>query len=502
MNELRIADEDRISFTKFVRDSISYAVASRFKADYPIDNELLRESFQRLDSISLMSLGEAVSDISGNIIDATIQKSKELDKEVLRGKEAGYNRIREEIEEVEENVLRRNDQKRNENERVLRNGEYGRDNRENQGEYAKQLGGTDVLYNGIPESDLRSDEAGLSITERGAEPIRDVGGFIQGEEADKSPDGYSEASDRLYENREAEADGSLEDRGRERSAVWSDDFGTERDDHQGNRGKIKENTEVEIREADKASFSLPENSYGQMRLTIPLNQTEIDTILINGGNHDDGRLPVIAEFSKGKTNEELGEYLKDTFRGGNGFYIDEREVSSWYSDKGIHLSYGTSSREDDTQILSWNDAASRINELLETGEFATNVELSEALDYERDRISESVWYLYHDLSEEGKAHGYFDFIERGGGFPEETKRLSDALKNPEYLRETIKEYSRFLAGYKENRDVLRFHYHKVDSLYKRLQELELPRKEYSTNMTELPKVKSFITEDEVLESLS
>ena len=30
MNELRIADEDRISFVKFVRDSISYAVASRF----------------------------------------------------------------------------------------------------------------------------------------------------------------------------------------------------------------------------------------------------------------------------------------------------------------------------------------------------------------------------------------------------------------------------------------------------------------------------------------
>jgi len=247
---------------------------------------------------------------------------------------------------------------------------------------------------------------------------------------------------------------------------------------------------------------LPENSYGQMRLTIPLNQKDIDTILINGGNHDGGRLPIIAEFSKGKRNEELGEYLQDTFRGGNGFYIGEREVSSWHSDKGIHLTYGTSAREDNTQILSWSDAASRINGLLNSGEFATNVELSEAYDYERDRISESLWYLYHDLSEEGKAQGYFDFIERGGGFPEETKRLSEALKNPEYLKDTIKEYSRFLAGYKENRGVLRFHYHKVDSLYQRLQELELTRKEYSTNLTELPKVKPFITDDEVLATLS
>lgn len=502
MNELRIADEDRISFTKFVRDSISYAVASRFKVDYPMDKELLKENFAMLDSISLMSLGETVSDISGKIIDATIQKSKEFDKEVLRGKEAGYNKIKEELEEVEENVLRRDDQERNKNVRVLRNGEYGRDNRENQGEYAKQLGGTDGLHERIPESDLRSDEAHLPFTERGAESLRDVGRPLQGEEADRTPDGYSETSDRIYENRKTEADGSLEDRGREQSTVRGNDLSPQRDDHQGNRGNLKENTEAEIREADKASFSLPENSYGQMRLTIPLSQKDIDTILINGGNHDGGRLPIIAEFSKGKNNEELGEYLKDTFRGGNGFYIDEREVSSWYSDKGIHLAYGTSAREDDTQILSWNDAASRINELLNSGGFATNVEISEAFDYERDRISESIWYLYHDLSEEGKAHGYFDFIERGGGFPKETKRLSEALKNPEYLRETIKEYSRFLAGYKENRDILRFRYHKVDSLYQRLQELELPRKEYSTNLTELPKVKPFITDDEVLSTLS
>ncbi|HGD4521569.1 TPA: helicase-related protein [Streptococcus agalactiae] len=504
MNELRVADEDRISFTKFVRDSVSYAVASRFKLDYSIDYELLRENFQRLDSISLMSLGESVSDISGKIIDATIQKSKELElqKEVLRGKEAGYNKIKEELEEVEEYVLRRDDQGRNENERVLRNGEYRRDNRENQGEYAKQLGGRDGLHERIPESDLRSDEAGLSITERGAEPLRDVSRSIQGEEVDRTPDGYSETGDRIYENRETETDGSLEDRGRKQPAVWGDDFSSQRNDHQGSSGNLKENTEAEIREAENASFSLPENSYGQIRLTIPLTENDIDTVLINGGNHDGGRLPVIAEFSKEKTVEELGEYLKDTFKGGNGFYIDEREVSSWYSDKGIHLAYGTSAREDDTQVLSWSDAAKRINELLNSGEFATNAELLEALDYERDRISESLWYLSYDLSEEGKEQGYFELFERGGGFPEETKRLSEALKNPEYLKETIREYDRFLAGYKENRNVLRFHYHKVDSLYQKLQELELPRKEYSTNLAELPKVKSFITEDEVLESLS
>ena len=505
INELRISDEDRISFTKFVRDSVSYAVASRFKLDYPMDNELLKENFAMLDSISLMSLGEIVSDISGNIIDATIQKSKELElqKEVLRGKEAGFNKIKEELEEVEENVLRRDDQERiSENERIFRNGEYGRDNRENQREYTESVRGRDGLYEGISESDIRSDEAGLSFKQRGAEPLRDVSGSIQGEEADRTPDGYAETGNRVYESREAETDGSLGDSGREPSAVQSDDFSPQRDDNQGNSGNLKENTDKEIREADKASFSLPENRSGQSKLTIPLTQNDIDSILVNGGNHEGERLPIIAEFSKGKTVEELGEYLKDTFRGGNGLFLNGAEVSSWYSDKGIHLAYGTSAREDMTQILSWSNAARRINELLENGKFATNVEFLEAQDYERDRVSESLWYLYHDLSEEGKAQGYFDFIEKGGGFPEETRQLSEALKNPDYLKNVISEYSRFLKGYRENKDVLRFHYHKVDSLYQKLQELALPRKEYISNLTELPKVHGFITEDEVLATIS
>ena len=58
-----------------IRDR-SYAVASRFKLDYSIDYELLRENFQRLDSISLMSLGESVSDISGKIIDCLLYTSR------------------------------------------------------------------------------------------------------------------------------------------------------------------------------------------------------------------------------------------------------------------------------------------------------------------------------------------------------------------------------------------------------------------------------------------
>lgn len=502
MNEFRVDDEDRLSFVKFVRDSISYAVASRFKIEYPMDFSILQEHIKNLDSTSLMQLGETVSDISGNVIDTTIQKSKDLELAQSIRKERAYNVNREEKEEND--LFRGSNQERNdENERVFRNGEYGRDSRENQREHIEPVRGTDGLYQGISQSDVRSDEAGLPFTERGAEPLRYVGGSLQREEINSTPDGYSEASNRIYESREAEADESMEDRGREPSTVQGDDFSFERDDHQGSSGNLKENLSIDTREADEASFSLPQSAYGQMKLTIPLNQVNIDTVLIHGGNHDGGRIPIIAEFSKGKSSEDLGEYLKDTLKGGNGFYINGNEVSSWYSDKGIHFAYGTSAREDDTQILSWSDAAKRINELLDSGEFATNVETSEAFDYERDRIAESLWYLSRDLSEKGKEQKYFDLLEVGGrGFPEETKSLSNALKNPEYLNEVISEYARFLEAYQQDKDILRFHYHKADSLYQRLQELELPRREYTSQLLELPKLQGFITEDEVLATLS
>ena len=76
-----------------------YAVAARFNLEYPMNYELLRENLPKLDSISFVSLGECVSDISKNIINLTFLKSKEIDlqKEVATGKRLRYNNIKEKI---------------------------------------------------------------------------------------------------------------------------------------------------------------------------------------------------------------------------------------------------------------------------------------------------------------------------------------------------------------------------------------------------------------------
>lgn len=48
-----------------------------------------------------------------------------------------------------------------------------------------------------------------------------------------------------------------------------------------------------------------------------------------------------------------------------------------------------------------------------------------------------------------------------------------------------------------NPDLLRFHYHKLNLIQKQLYELNMPLREYQTDMMQMPLVRQFITDDEV-----
>lgn len=269
-------------------------------------------------------------------------------------------------------------------------------------------------------------------------------------------------------------------------------------DNLGIDNKLKEKAEKEV---EQASFSFTQNS-GQIGFQIPLSQSQIDTVLINGGNEYNIRLNVIAEFSKNKSNEELADFLKNTFRGGNGFYLGEDRICAWYDKDGIYLSNTTSSRDSYTQILTWEDVAKRIKELLDTENYATNVELIEAFSNERIELAEKFWNLKGDLNDDAK-DTFLPILndKQSSGHPDKTEYLSKKLEEKEFRITLKEEYREFLNAYNENSGILRFHYHKLDDISKRLDDLEIPRKEFTTNITELTKPQSFITEDEIEENL-
>ena len=185
-------------------------------------------------------------------------------------------------------------------------------------------------------------------------------------------------------------------------------------------------------------------------------QSDIDHVLRLGGNTDRQRERVIALFEKQKSVPEIADTLKVLYHGGNGL----GNITAWYGGDGIHLSHGKSARYDKSaQVISWQAAAERIEELLENGQFATNVELAEAAGYERSLLAEKLWHLYHDFSEEAREAGYLPSLSgiRGNGFPEETKRLAEQLQSPEFRQTLSEEYAAFWTAYTQDREIGRAH---------------------------------------------
>ena len=236
-----------------------------------------------------------------------------------------------------------------------------------------------------------------------------------------------------------------------------------------------------------------------------ISQDDIDHILRAGGNADAARMKIAAEFSKQKPLEDCAAFLKALYYGGNGLITDNGRLSAWYGDDGIHIATGDTSRYlRSAQVIGWADAAERIEELLDGGAFATNLEVTEAPRYERLGIAVDVWNLYHDFSDEAKSRGYLSCLGNihSTSFPEETERLTDDLLNPAFRDRLLSEYKVFMDAYRENRALLRFHYHRPQALLTRLEDLSLPRKEFRSDMTAVPATGRFITEDEIAASLA
>ena len=238
-------------------------------------------------------------------------------------------------------------------------------------------------------------------------------------------------------------------------------------------------------------------------MSIP--QSDIDHILRMEGNADYARMKIATEFSKGKSMEEIAAFLKNAFHGGNGVVTEKGRYSAWYAEDGIHIANGDAARYlTSAKVVSWQEAAERIGQLLEQGEYATNVELAEAPGHERAELAQAVWYLRQDLSEKAREQGYLSCLSdmRGGGFPEETARLAGRLTDPAFREVLMDDFAQLRSDYREDRSLLRFHYHKPDNIGQGLRELSLPRREYRTEMAEIPAVQRFITEDEIAATLT
>ena len=253
-------------------------------------------------------------------------------------------------------------------------------------------------------------------------------------------------------------------------------------------------------EAEQITAIEEAESVAQTPFAFSVSQEQLDHVLRLGGNEDNTRMVIAAAFQKQKSTEDIAALLQSTFHGGNGFKTPEGELSAWYAVDGIHIAPGRSAEYmRSAQVIAWQDAAAHISQLMDSGAYASNVELAEAGQHERMQLAQALWYLKHDLSDEAREQGYLSCMDtlRGGGFPDETARLAEQLTNTDF-RETLSgEFTQFYAAHEQDRSLLRFHYHKLENIWQSLRDLSLPRREYSSEMAAVPELGRFITEDEI-----
>ena len=246
--------------------------------------------------------------------------------------------------------------------------------------------------------------------------------------------------------------------------------------------------------------AIEEAESAQTPFAFSVSQEQLDHVLRLGGNEDDTRMVIAAAFQKQKSTEDIAALLQSTFHGGNGFKTPEGELSAWYAVDGIHIAPGRSAEYvRSAQVIAWQDAAAHISQLMDSGAYASNVELAEAGQHERMQLAQALWYLKHDLSDEAREQGYLSCMDtlRGGGFPDETERLAERLTVSSFRDTLSGEFAQFYAAHEQDRSLLRFHYHKLDQIWQSLRDLSLPRRAYSSEMAAVPELGRFITEDEI-----
>ena len=221
-----------------------------------------------------------------------------------------------------------------------------------------------------------------------------------------------------------------------------------------------------------------------------------ETILRDSITSDE-RMKIVAEFEKSKSEDEIAGTMREIYRCGRGFNADSGKVAVWFCDDGIRIHGGTKARYmPDSQVLSWSDAVKTVADMLENGTFATNVELAEAQNAEIQRAAQSIWYMNSDISEEARGN-YFNQIVIEGIFPDSTARVSEMLKDAS-TREIIEsELKRLADDYSKDRNVMRMHFYKPDEVLSQVRDLGIERKNFFSDMTQIPEAEMFISDDQI-----
>ncbi len=233
-----------------------------------------------------------------------------------------------------------------------------------------------------------------------------------------------------------------------------------------------------------------------------LPQQVIDEALCIGFNDQNSRLIICAHFMRDKPLEDNAAFLQKRYgTNGAGLFIQDREYAIWYDPEGIRIATGRTVQKRYTTLVTWEQAAKRIRELLDLGRYMPQSELDRVPDFERMELAKSLIYARREFSDEARDAGYLPLTtltySAKGGFPEIEKQMQRLLEDRDTLSQIVNEWTLFAAVYEKDRSLLRSRWYNPATLLRRLEDLQREQHIFTAADGYDPQRRFFISDDEI-----
>ena len=222
-------------------------------------------------------------------------------------------------------------------------------------------------------------------------------------------------------------------------------------------------------------FSVPEEAQQTFFPQLQLPQQIIDEALCMGFNDRDSRKIICAYFMKDKPDN--ASFLQRSYgTNGAGLIIQGQEYAVWYDPEGIRISTGHTVQKLHTTLVTWEQAAKRIRELLDMGRYMPKEELEQVPDFERRRLARSLAFAVRECSAQAKEAGYLpltmETYSSNKGFPEIEAQMQRLLESPDTLKQLVDEWTLFSAAHANDRSLMVSRLYNPAELLQKLEDLQ------------------------------
>ena len=198
-------------------------------------------------------------------------------------------------------------------------------------------------------------------------------------------------------------------------------------------------------------FPTEEEQLGEIRkaaaaLTQPaaflISDDIVNDILRTGSGGNNTLFHITAKLIEGLDHEEMRKFLISEYgTGGKGFTIRGQKISIWYDSDGIRIRRGDSARRNFDRMVTWEEAADRIRDMYEEGNYVSNSISNNAIEKEREGTSIQLALHFRDTNRNP---------DERLSYQEWQETILDCMLEPEAIQEIYERFEYLQKDMDEN----------------------------------------------------